>query len=57
MRKIIFLTFLIIASCSSNNLKDDTKFNFDYSDSMSFENFKIKLRDYTKNSSYPNIDN
>ncbi len=53
MKKFIFITILFLTSCSSNNLKK----NFDFSNDMSFDKFRIQLEEYSKNSPYPNIDN
>ncbi len=57
MRKILILFFIFLTACSYNNIKDEGKYDFDYSDNMSFKEFKIKLEQYTKSSSYPDIDN
>ena len=48
---LIMLFFLI--SCSSKV----TNNNINFSDEMSFSEFKIKLMKYSENNSYPNIDN
>jgi len=47
---VIVLFFLI--SCSSN----ETKNNFDFSNDMTFNEFKTKLDEYAINNPYPNID-
>ena len=56
MKKFIFLTLILISSCSSNtsnsNLVD--KLNFD--DEFDTNQFILKLKSYSKNNSYPNID-
>ena len=57
MRKILILFFIFLTACSYKNIKDESKYDFDYSDNMSFKEFKIKLEQYTKSSSYPDIDN
>tara|TARA_Y100000591_G_C21599848_1_gene577457 strand:- start:36 stop:209 length:174 start_codon:yes stop_codon:yes gene_type:complete len=57
MRKILILFFIFLTACSYKNIKDEGKYDFDYSDNMSFKEFKIKLEQYTKSSSYPDIDN
>jgi len=52
------LIFLFLISCSSNS--DITKKNsqeLDFSDDLTFEEFKEKLEEYAKNQPYPNIDN
>ena len=52
MSKFFLITIFFLASCSSNNIKNDINF----SDEMSFEEFKNKLEEYAKNSPYPKID-
>ena len=32
------------------------KNNFDFSDEMTFDEFKLKLNEYAENNPYPNID-
>ncbi len=56
--KRLFIIIILIAGCSKNDgeLKNnylDTQF----SDDMSFEEFKIKLEDYGNNSPYPDLNN
>ena len=56
--KRLFIIIILIAGCSKNDgeLKNnylDTQF----SDDMSFEEFKIKLEDYGNDSPYPNLNN
>ena len=53
MKKLLVLILLFITSCSPGNL--NTK--FDFGNDMSFDEFKIKLKDYANLSSYPNLDN
>tara|TARA_B100001063_G_scaffold128837_1_gene120425 strand:- start:97 stop:270 length:174 start_codon:yes stop_codon:yes gene_type:complete len=57
MKIFIFLALILISSCSSNtsnsNLVD--KLNFD--DEFDTNQFILKLKSYSKNNSYPNIDN
>ena len=48
--KIIILFFLV--SCSSNTVNN----NFNFSDEMDFEEYKIKLEEYAISNPYPNID-
>ena len=57
MKKLLIIFFLT-ASCSMNN--DKLKNNFsdiNFSDDMTFEEFKNELEEYAENSPYPNIDN
>ena len=62
---IIFLTFLFINNCSNQNLNsflkkknDDMveKPNLDIDKNISFEDFKNKIINYGKNSSFPSLD-
>ena len=62
---IIFLIFLFINNCSNQNISsflkkknDDMveKPNLDIDKSISFENFKNKIINYGKNSSFPSLD-
>ena len=51
MKKIFFLIFL--TACTSKNLNKNTT-NFDMN--VTYEEFKILLKEYDKNKGYPNID-
>tara|TARA_B100001057_G_C22790596_1_gene927454 strand:+ start:1056 stop:1217 length:162 start_codon:yes stop_codon:yes gene_type:complete len=53
MNKFLILTFFLLLSCSSTVSKND----FDFSDDMTFDEFRIKLDKYAENNPYPNIDN
>ncbi len=53
MKNLILIIIFFFTSCSSNNIKKD----FDFSNDMSFDEFKFKLEEYSKNNPYPNIDN
>ena len=62
---IIFLTLLFINNCSNQNLNsflkkknDDMveKPNLDIDKNISFEDFKNKIINYGKNSSFPSLD-
>ncbi len=55
MNKFIFIIFLLFISCSPNKNGYNGKISFN--NEMSFNEFKSKLKDYSKNKSYPNIDN
>ena len=51
------LIFLFLISCSSNS--DTTQKNFqnlDFSNDLTFGEFKEKLEEYAKSQPYPNID-
>ena len=52
MKKIFFLIFL--TACTSKNLNNNAV-NIDMN--VTFDEFKILLKEYDKNKGYPNIDN
>tara|TARA_B100001057_G_scaffold15438_1_gene14674 strand:+ start:1232 stop:1393 length:162 start_codon:yes stop_codon:yes gene_type:complete len=52
MKKIFFIILFFLTSCSSAVIKNDINF----SENLTFEEFKIKLDEYSKNNLYPNID-
>ena len=52
MKSFIILILFFLTSCSSNILKND----FNITDEMSFQEFKIKLDEYAISNPYPNID-
>ena len=52
MRKFYLLFFFVVVSCSKNITNNNLNF-FDEDDLIKLE---LKLEDYAKNSSYPNID-
>lgn len=56
MKKFIYLIIIFISSCTSNFDKNNFDNNFDSIDSMTFDEFKLKLNDYAKNNPYPKID-
>ncbi len=62
---IIFITFLFINNCSNQNFgsflnkkNNDIvkKSNLDIDKNISFEDFKNKIINYGKNSSFPSLD-
>ena len=56
MKKLL-ITLIIISGCSTYNEKLSSKnLDFKFSDNMSFEEFQVKLEEYSNNSPYPNID-
>ena len=55
MKKMIILIFFL-TSCSKQIEENLSKKKFDFSN-IDFEEFKLKLVEYSKKSSYPNIDN
>ena len=52
MKKFLLMFIFFISSCTSST----TTSNINFSDEMSFDEFKIKLEEYAKNNPYPNID-
>jgi hypothetical protein len=57
MKKLLIIFFLTV-SCSMNNDKlENNLSDINFSDDMTFEEFKNKLEEYAENSPYPNIDN
>tara|TARA_B100000579_G_scaffold404314_1_gene389035 strand:+ start:1392 stop:1565 length:174 start_codon:yes stop_codon:yes gene_type:complete len=57
MKKIYFLFFLLLSSCSSNKIQGNLDNDFIFSDKMNFVEFEIKVKEYANKSPYPNIDN
>tara|TARA_A100001011_G_C14214735_1_gene801491 strand:- start:143 stop:316 length:174 start_codon:yes stop_codon:yes gene_type:complete len=57
MKKYLFF-FLIFVACSSNqNEINKTSLDEDFYNISSFEEFKLRLEEYSNNNPYPNIDN
>ena len=56
--KYFLILLLLLNSCviKKNEISNE-KLDFNFSDEMTFDEFKIKLEEYSKNTSYPNIDN
>ena len=52
MSKFLFISIFFLASCSSYNVKN----NINFSDEMSFDEFRIQLDEYAENNHYPKID-
>ena len=52
MSKFLLLIIFLLTSCTSNTVRND----FNFSNEISFEEFKIKLDEYSLNNPYPNID-
>ncbi len=57
MKKLIFFILFLLSSCSSTDKKESLDAKLFFSNDMSFEEFKIKLDEYAKNSHYPNLNN
>ena len=56
MKNFIFLALIFFSSCSTNspNTNFVDKLNFD--EEFDTDQFILKLKSYSKNNSYPNID-
>ena len=58
MLRIIILIFFLLTGCSYDQPKKVNNVSqIEFSDDLTIEEFKIKLKEHTKNSSYPSIDN
>ena len=55
--KIYLFLFVLLLSCSTINQDNILKKDMEFSEKLSMEDFKIKLKVYSKKSEYPNIDN
>ena len=56
IRIFFFIIFCFMSSCST---KDDSKMtneNYNFSDSLTFDQMKYMLEKYSENSSYPNLN-
>ena len=56
MKKFFLLFILLLISCSKNFGNNNLKSSYYFSDEMTFNEFKLKLEEYAKNSPYPNPD-
>ncbi len=52
MNKVLIIIVIFLTSCSKEIISNDLDFNKE----LTLEEFKLKLKEYTKNSTYPNID-
>ena len=52
MNKLLIISMFFLFSCSQNI----SRANFDFSDELTFDEFKLKLEEYAKKTPYPNID-
>jgi hypothetical protein len=52
MNKFLIISLFFLFSCTSNTTNND----FNLSDEMTFDEFRVKLEKYIKENSYPNID-
>ena len=55
MKFILFLIIIFISACSAE-INNNFSNNINFSKEMSIDEIKIKLKEYTENSTYPNID-
>jgi hypothetical protein len=57
MKKMILVIIFFLSACTTDSAKNNFKNDLNFTNDMSFDEFKAKLKIYVKNSSYPNIDN
>jgi hypothetical protein len=57
MKKLIFLALILISSCSSNTSSSNLVDKLNFEDEFDTNQFILKLKSYSKNNYYPNIDN
>tara|TARA_A100001015_G_scaffold302302_1_gene390343 strand:+ start:3656 stop:3835 length:180 start_codon:yes stop_codon:yes gene_type:complete len=59
MKYIIFFLVFFMSSCSNGIQKKNLNYDLDLfkNKDISFDEFRIKLEEYARNSSYPNLDN
>jgi len=56
MKKIFFLFIFFLSACVFNDDKQLYIDDLTYSNNLSIDEFKTKLKEYAINNSYPNID-
>jgi hypothetical protein len=56
VNKFLILLFIMMSSCIFNNSKNNLKNDINFFEQLSFQAYKLKLEDYSKNKPYPNID-
>ena len=56
MKKFLIIIIFTTGCSFNNNEEYNNLSNLNFSDSLSFKEFEIKLKDYGENSPYPNID-
>jgi len=52
MKKFLLIISFFLVSCTSNSVKKE----FNFTDEMSFNQFKLMLNEYAINNPYPEID-
>ena len=53
MRFFLLLAILFLSSCSNQNINRSV---FNFSEDMNYDEFKLKLEEYSKNNPYPDIN-
>ncbi len=56
MKYIILVLIIFLTTCSNHNVRNVKKNNFIFLENLNFNHNKIKLLEYSKNNSYPDID-
>ena len=56
MKKLLIILIIITGCSTSNDELSNTNLDIKFSDNISLEEFRVKLDEYAKNSSYPDID-
>ena len=56
MKYCLILLLLMNACAIKKDKVSNEQLNLDYNNEMTFDEFKIKLKEYSNNSPYPNID-
>ena len=56
MKIFISIILLFISACTSNNIKNNVKMDYNLDNTLSFNDYKIKLKKYTINAPYPKIN-
>ncbi len=56
MKKFFLIFFFLLMSCGKNFENNNSKKSYNFSDEMTFDEFRLKLEEYAKNSPYPNPD-
>jgi len=56
MKIYILIILIFLISCSNNKINNQLDYKFIVDNDITFEEFKLKLDEYTKISGYPNIN-
>ena len=56
MKKFFLIFFFLLMSWGKNFENNNSKKSYNFSDEMTFDEFRLKLEEYAKNSPYPNPD-